>query len=100
MTPSFRKTLLSTDTPPSTDAPPSTDTRDLHQVIYEDEIISKQSETERNSVIMEKKVFIRTMDQLIMEIPLKEICTYVQISALMNLGKGKYEDRGIQHIAA
>lgn len=42
-------------------------------------------ETKRNSVAMEKEAFMRTMDQLLAEIPLKEICTdtHVPIKALM-----------------
>ena len=43
-------------------------------------------QTERKSVIMEKEAFIRTMDLLMTEVNLKEICTdaHVQISALMS----------------
>jgi len=49
-------------------------------------------ETNRNSVIMEKECFIRTMDSLIQEIPVKEVVTdaHPQISAL--LGKDKFLD--------
>ncbi|KAF1384370.1 hypothetical protein PFLUV_G00117630 [Perca fluviatilis] len=54
-------------------------------------------ETQRNSVIMEKEAFIRTVDRLMTELKLVEVCTdaHVQISALMN--KGKYKDLGLRH---
>ncbi|XP_030262348.1 uncharacterized protein LOC115574863 [Sparus aurata] len=54
-------------------------------------------ETGRNSVVMEKEAFVRTVDRLLEEVKLVEVCTdaHVQISALMN--KGKYKDLGMQH---
>ncbi|XP_026111454.1 uncharacterized protein LOC113087935 isoform X2 [Carassius auratus] len=54
-------------------------------------------ETGRNSVIMEREAFVRTVDTLLNEVKLVEVCTdaHVQISALMN--KGKYKDLGLQH---
>ncbi|KAK0147922.1 hypothetical protein N1851_012382 [Merluccius polli] len=54
-------------------------------------------ETGRNSVIMEREAFVRTVDSLLNEVKLVEVCTdaHVQISALMN--KGKYKDLGLQH---
>ncbi|KAG5280138.1 hypothetical protein AALO_G00085400 [Alosa alosa] len=68
------------------------DTRAIISVITID-----KRETSRNSVIMEKEAFIRTMDGLLSELKLVEVCTdaHVQISALMN--KGKYKDLGVQH---
>ncbi len=43
-------------------------------------------ETQRNSVIMEKEAFIQTVDMLLTEVKLVEVCTdaHVQISALMS----------------
>nr|XP_033468401.1 uncharacterized protein LOC117247893 isoform X1 [Epinephelus lanceolatus] len=56
-------------------------------------------ETNRNSVAMEKEGFIRAMDQLLSEIPLKEMCTdaHVQIKALVDPKRGRYGDRGVIH---
>uniref|UniRef100_A0A8C1NIN4 Uncharacterized protein n=1 Tax=Cyprinus carpio TaxID=7962 RepID=A0A8C1NIN4_CYPCA len=52
-------------------------------------------ETGRNSVIMEREAFVRTVDTLLNEVKLVEVCTdaHVQISALMR----KYKDLGLQH---
>ena len=57
------------------------DSKDIINIVTVD-----KRETDRNSVRMEKECFIRTMDQLLTEIPLKEICTdaHVQIKALMS----------------
>ncbi|KAG5283841.1 hypothetical protein AALO_G00046740 [Alosa alosa] len=46
---------------------------------------------------MEREAFQRTVDTLLNEVKLVEVCTdaHVQISALMN--KGKYKDLGLQH---
>lgn len=43
-------------------------------------------ETGRNSVIMEREAFVRTVDTLLNEVKLVEVCTdaHVQISALMS----------------
>lgn len=43
-------------------------------------------QTQRNSVIMEREAFVRTMDKLLTEIKLTEICTdaHNQISSLMS----------------
>lgn len=43
-------------------------------------------ETGRNSVVMEKEAFVRTVDRLLEEVKLVEVCTdaHVQISALMS----------------
>ncbi|KAK7913723.1 hypothetical protein WMY93_013934 [Mugilogobius chulae] len=51
----------------------------------------------RNSVIMEKECFCRTMDALLPQLRIKEVVTdaHPQISALLNPERGKY--RGIQH---
>ncbi|KAL7403019.1 hypothetical protein ABVT39_023207 [Epinephelus coioides] len=50
-------------------------------------------ETQRESVLMEKEAFIRTMDILMSEVTLKEICTdaHVQISALMSRTATRHE---------
>uniref|UniRef100_A0A672JA34 Uncharacterized protein n=1 Tax=Salarias fasciatus TaxID=181472 RepID=A0A672JA34_SALFA len=50
-------------------------------------------ETNRNSVAMEKEGFTRTMDQLLSEIPLKEMCT----DAHVQIKRGRYGDRGVIH---
>ncbi|KAL0973543.1 hypothetical protein UPYG_G00205820 [Umbra pygmaea] len=70
------------------------DTKEIISIVTVD-----KRETMRNSVIMEKEAFIRTVDQLLTEVNLKEICTdaHVQISALMNQDRGKYKDTGIRH---
>lgn len=43
-------------------------------------------ETGRNSVVMEREAFVRTVDRLLEEVKLVEVCTdaHVQISALMS----------------
>lgn len=58
------------------------DTKEIISIVTVD-----KRETMRNSVIMEKEAFIRTVDQLLTEVNLKEICTdaHVQISALMSM---------------
>ncbi|KAL7394915.1 hypothetical protein ABVT39_006908 [Epinephelus coioides] len=68
------------------------ESKDIISVITVD-----KRETQRKSVLMEKEAFIRTMDILMSEVNLKEICTdaHVQISVLMS--KGKYKDAGIFH---
>ncbi|XP_033494259.2 uncharacterized protein LOC117264429 [Epinephelus lanceolatus] len=68
------------------------ESKDIISVITVD-----KRETQRKSVLMEKEAFIRTMDILMSEVNLKEICTdaHVQISALMS--KGKNKDTGIFH---
>ncbi|XP_034552411.1 uncharacterized protein LOC117821945 [Notolabrus celidotus] len=56
-------------------------------------------ETNRNSVVMEKEGFIRTLDALLLEIPVKEVVTdaHRQISALLDPTRGKYKDWGLTH---
>ncbi|XP_041952905.1 uncharacterized protein LOC121712884 isoform X3 [Alosa sapidissima] len=56
-------------------------------------------QTDLRSAIMEKQAFILTVDQLIKEVKLVEVCTdaHCQISALMDPVKGKYKDNGIHH---
>ncbi|CAL9689627.1 unnamed protein product [Knipowitschia caucasica] len=68
------------------------DSREIISVITVD-----KRETGRNSVIMEREAFVRTVDTLVKEVKLVEVCTdaHVQISALMN--KGKYKDLGLKH---
>ncbi|XP_065109929.1 uncharacterized protein [Paramisgurnus dabryanus] len=68
------------------------DSREIISVITVD-----KRETGRNSVIMEREAFVRTVDSLLNEVRLVEVCTdaHVQISALMN--KGKYKHLGLQH---
>ncbi|XP_065131571.1 uncharacterized protein [Paramisgurnus dabryanus] len=68
------------------------ESRDIVHIVTVD-----KRETKRNSVIMEKECFIRTMDALIKEIPVREVVTdaHPQISALLNPERGRY--KGIQH---
>ncbi|KAK7155162.1 hypothetical protein R3I93_009954 [Phoxinus phoxinus] len=70
------------------------DSKDIVHVVTID-----KRETQRNSVIMEKKAFIQTVDQLSEELKLKEVVTdaHRQISALMDPVKGRYKDKGIVH---
>lgn len=57
------------------------DSREIISIITID-----KRETQRNSVIMEKEAFIQTVDMLLTEVKLVEVCTdaHVQISALMS----------------
>ncbi|XP_062379106.1 uncharacterized protein LOC134067711 isoform X2 [Sardina pilchardus] len=54
-------------------------------------------ETQRNSVIMEKEGFVRTLETLRQELNVTEVCTdaHSQISALFT--KGPFKDSGIHH---
>ncbi|XP_038136201.1 uncharacterized protein LOC119780282 [Cyprinodon tularosa] len=54
-------------------------------------------ETNRNSVIMEKEGFVRTLETLREELNVTEVCTdaHSQIAALFN--KGLFKDSGIHH---
>ncbi|XP_063043368.1 uncharacterized protein LOC134437766 [Engraulis encrasicolus] len=54
-------------------------------------------ETNRNSVIMEKEGFVRTLETLGEELNVTEVCTdaHSQIAALFN--KGLFKDSGIHH---
>ncbi|XP_073671566.1 uncharacterized protein [Paramisgurnus dabryanus] len=56
-------------------------------------------QTDRRSAMMEKEAFILTMDQLVNEVKLIEICTdaHSQIGALMDPVKGRYKDQRIHH---
>nr|XP_033486525.1 uncharacterized protein LOC117259352 isoform X2 [Epinephelus lanceolatus] len=56
-------------------------------------------ETNRNSVIMEKECFIRTMDALLLEMHITEVVTdaHPQITALLDLEHGKYKAWHLQH---
>ncbi|XP_076126224.1 uncharacterized protein LOC143105969 [Alosa pseudoharengus] len=70
------------------------DSRDIVHIVSVD-----KRETNRNSVIMEKECFIRTMEALLPELAIKEVVTdaHPQISALLNPECGKYKAWGIQH---
>ncbi|KAM4544086.1 uncharacterized protein V3H82_021888 [Fundulus diaphanus] len=70
------------------------DSRDIVHIVSVD-----KRETNRNSVIMEKECFIRTMEALLPELAIKEVVTdaHPQISALLNPERGKYKAWGIQH---
>ncbi|XDV26583.1 hypothetical protein PO909_030239 [Leuciscus waleckii] len=65
------------------------ESRDIVHIVTID-----KHETNRNSVIIEKKCFIRTMDALIQEIPVTEVVTdaHPQISALLNPERGRYKE--------
>ncbi|XP_039539661.1 uncharacterized protein LOC120487527 isoform X2 [Pimephales promelas] len=67
----------------------SPESRDIVHIVTVD-----KRETNRNSVIMEKECFIRTMDSLIQEIPVKEVVTdaHPQISALLDPKRGRYKN--------
>lgn len=56
-------------------------------------------QTSRNSVIMEKEAFVTTMDKLLSEVRISEICTdaHAQIASIMNQTTGRYKDTGVQH---
>lgn len=56
------------------------ESRDIISVVTVD-----KRQTQRNSVIMEKKAFVDTMTQLLTELKVAEVCTdaHVQISTLM-----------------
>lgn len=58
------------------------DTKFIMEVVTID-----KRETNRNSVIMEKEGFTRTMDKLLHEVPLREFVTdgHLQIAALMSM---------------
>ncbi|KAM4605450.1 uncharacterized protein ACJ7VT_017694 isoform 2-T2 [Polymixia lowei] len=70
------------------------ESRDIIHIVTVD-----KRDTNRKSVIMEKEAFIRTMDVLLQEIPIKEVVSdaHRQISALMNPERGKYKPWGLQH---
>ena len=57
------------------------DSRDIVYIVSVD-----KRETSRNSVIMERECFTRTMDVLLQELPIKEVVTdaHPQISALLS----------------
>ncbi|CAM4597799.1 unnamed protein product [Leuciscus chuanchicus] len=65
------------------------ESRDIVHIVTID-----KHETNRNSVIIEKKCFIRTMDALIQEIPVTEVVmdAHPQISALLNPERGRYKE--------
>lgn len=56
-------------------------------------------QTNRNSVIMEKQGFIKTMDALLQKTPVKEVVTdaHRQITALLDPTRGKYRQWGLHH---
>ncbi|XDV33212.1 hypothetical protein PO909_003727 [Leuciscus waleckii] len=56
-------------------------------------------QTARNSVIMEKEAFVTTMDKLLGEVKIAEICTdaHTQIASVMNKTTGRYKETGIVH---
>ncbi|XP_041834095.1 uncharacterized protein LOC121635100 [Melanotaenia boesemani] len=70
------------------------DTREIISVVTVD-----KRQTDRRSTVMEKEAFIRTVDQLMAEVKLVEICTdaHSQISAVMDPEKGRYKGHGINH---
>ncbi|XP_061566781.1 uncharacterized protein LOC133420914 [Cololabis saira] len=70
------------------------ESRDIVHIVSLD-----KRETNRNSVIMEKECFIRTMDALLPEIRITEVVTdaHTQISALLNPEHGKYKEWGLQY---
>ncbi|XP_061580826.1 uncharacterized protein LOC133446766 [Cololabis saira] len=70
------------------------ESRDIVHIVSLD-----KRETNRNSVIMEKECFIRTMDALLPVIRITEVVTdaHTQISALLNPEHGKYKEWGLQH---
>nr|XP_055049509.1 uncharacterized protein LOC129435004 isoform X2 [Misgurnus anguillicaudatus] len=70
------------------------DSRDVVHIVSVD-----KRETNKNSVIMEKECFVRTMDALLPELSIKEVVTdaHPQITALLNPERGKYKAWGIQH---
>ncbi|KAK7130436.1 hypothetical protein R3I93_019927 [Phoxinus phoxinus] len=71
------------------------DSRDIVHIVSVD-----KRETNRNSVIIEKECFVRTMDALLTEIKIKEVVTdaHSQITALLNPERGKYKAWGIHHL--
>nr|XP_055044376.1 uncharacterized protein LOC129430825 [Misgurnus anguillicaudatus] len=70
------------------------ESRDIVHIVSVD-----KRETNRNSVILEKECFIRTMDALLPEIHVTEVVTdaHPQISALLNPERGKYKAWSIKH---
>ncbi|KAG1935367.1 hypothetical protein F2P79_019231 [Pimephales promelas] len=56
-------------------------------------------QTNRNSVRMEKEAFVTTMDKLLSEVRITEICTdaHTQIASVMNPITGRYKDTGVLH---
>ncbi|XP_073337236.1 uncharacterized protein [Pagrus major] len=70
------------------------DSRDIVHIVTVD-----KHETNRNSVIMEKECFIRTMDVLLQEMRLTEVVTdaHPQITALLSPERGKYKEWGLKH---
>ncbi|XDV26163.1 hypothetical protein PO909_029940, partial [Leuciscus waleckii] len=69
------------------------ESRDIVHIVSLD-----KRETNRNSVIMEKECFVRTMDALLPEIHISEVVTdaHSQISALLK-PDGKYKQWGLHH---
>ncbi|KAL0978654.1 hypothetical protein UPYG_G00173520 [Umbra pygmaea] len=70
------------------------DSRDIVHIVSVD-----KWETTRNSVIMERERFVKTMDALFPEIQIKEVVSdaHPQITALLNPERGKYKAWGIRH---
>ncbi|XP_041944101.1 uncharacterized protein LOC121706417 isoform X2 [Alosa sapidissima] len=70
------------------------DSRDILHIVTVD-----KRDTSRNSVIMEKECFIRTMDALLPNVKIKEVVTdaHPQITALLNPERGRYKAWGLQH---
>ncbi|KAL7378193.1 hypothetical protein ABVT39_010029 [Epinephelus coioides] len=67
------------------------ESRDIVHIVTID-----KRQTNRNSVIMEKEGFIKTMDALLQEIPVKEVVTdaHRQITALLGSNTGKIQTVG------
>ncbi|KAG1927355.1 hypothetical protein F2P79_024293 [Pimephales promelas] len=70
------------------------ESRDIIHIVSVD-----KRETSRNSVIMEKECFVRTMDALLPNVKIKEVVTdaHPQIMALLNPERGRYKEWGLQH---
>ncbi|XP_049896068.1 uncharacterized protein LOC126387584, partial [Epinephelus moara] len=70
------------------------ESRDIVHIVTID-----KRQTNRNSVIMEKEGFIKTMDTLLQKIPVKEVVTdaHRQITALLDPTWGKYRQWGLHH---
>ncbi|XP_055061157.2 uncharacterized protein [Misgurnus anguillicaudatus] len=56
-------------------------------------------QTGRNSVVMEKEAFVTTMDKLLSELKISEVCTdaHAQIASTMNQTTGRYKGTGVVH---
>ncbi|XP_028425707.1 uncharacterized protein LOC114549554 isoform X1 [Perca flavescens] len=70
------------------------DTKEIISVVTID-----KRQTQRNSVVMEREAFVSTMDKLLTEVKLTEICTdaHTLIASLMNPRSGRYKDSGVLH---